>query len=81
MCIRDSNWNVDKAADNEYIKSYEDILTANLVFVLNGTMPYAQDDLSLIHIQMCIRDRGDTDKEKYRRIVWDGAYGREQLAD
>ncbi len=39
------NWDVDKAADNEYIKSYEDILTAaNLVFVLNGTMPYAQDD-------------------------------------
>lgn len=41
------NWNVDKAADNEYIKSYEDILTANLVFVLNGTMPYAQDDTEI----------------------------------
>lgn len=42
------NWDVDKAADNEYIKSYEDILTAaNLVFVLNGTMHYAQDDTEI----------------------------------
>ena len=30
---------------------------------------------------LCISTEGATDGENYRRIVWDGAYGREQAAD
>lgn len=28
-------------------------------------------------VVLCFNTEGDTDKENYRRIVWDGAWGRE----
>lgn len=28
-------------------------------------------------VVLCFNTEGDTDKANYRRIVWDGAYGRE----
>ena len=28
-------------------------------------------------VVLCFNTEGDTDKENYRRIVWDGAYSRE----
>lgn len=44
-------WDADKAAENKHIQEFPDILTnANLVFILKGKPPYAQEDPELQEI-------------------------------
>lgn len=44
-------WDADKAVENKHIQEFPDILTAgNLVFILNGKPPYAQEDPELQEI-------------------------------